>query len=153
MKLPQRFQASGPNKVCRLHKAIYGLREAPRCWFAKLTDALKCFGFHNSYADYSLFVYLKGNVELKVLIYVDDLLICGNGIDFLSKFKDHLGRCFHMKDLGKLKYFLGIEVGRGPEGFMLTQRKYTLNLVADVGLLGRSRWLRLWKYSTSWHWI
>ena len=41
-----------------------------------------------------------------------------------------------MKDLGKLKYFLGIEVGRGAEGFMLTQHKYTLDLVADVGLLG-----------------
>lgn len=71
-----------------------------------------------------------------MLIYVDDLLICGNDIDFLRKFKDHLGRCFHMKDLGKLKYFLGIEVGRRAEGFMLTQHKYTLDLVADVGLLG-----------------
>ena len=71
-----------------------------------------------------------------MLIYANDLLICGNDIDFLTKFKDHLGRCFHMKDLGKLKYFLGIEVGRRAEGFMLTQHKYTLDLVADVGLLG-----------------
>lgn len=136
MKLPQGFKALGPNKVCRLHKALYGLRQAPRCWFQKLTDALKSFGFLHSYADYSLFVYSKGNVELRVLIYVDDLLICGNDIDFLTKFKAHLGRCFRMKDLGKLKYFLGIEVGRGAEGFMLTQRKYTLDLVAEVGLLG-----------------
>lgn len=137
MKLPQGFQHSGgPNKVCKLHKAIYGLRQAPRCWFAKLTTALKRFGFQHSYADYSLFVYLKGNVELRVLIYVNDLLICGNNKDFLTKFKEHLGKCFHMKDLGKLKYFLGIEVGRGEEGFMLTQRKYTPDLIADVGLLG-----------------
>ena len=136
MRLPQGFQATGPNKVCRLHKAIYGLRQAPRCWYQNLTDALKGFGFQHSYADYSLFIYSKRNVELQVLIYVDDLLICGNDIDFLTKFKDHLGRWFHMKDLGKLKYFLGIEVGRGAEGFMLTQRKYTLDLVADVGLLG-----------------
>lgn len=48
-----------------------------------------------------------------MLIYVDDLLICGNDMDFLVKFKEHLGRCFRMKDLGKLKYFLGIKVGRG----------------------------------------
>ena len=136
MKLPQGFQASGSNKVCRLHKAIYGLRQTPRCWFAKLTTALKRFGFHHSYVDYSLFVYSKENVELRVLIYVDDLLICGNDVEFLTKFKEHLGRCFHMKDLGKLKYFLGIEVGRGEEGFLLTQRKYTLDLISDVGLLG-----------------
>lgn len=136
MKLLLGFRASDPNKVCRLHKAIYGLRQAPRAWFAKLTTALKQFGFQQSYADYSLFGYSKGNVELRVLIYVDDLLICGNDMDFLVKFKEHLGRCFRMKDLGKLKYFLGIEVGRGEEGFMLTQRKYTLDLIADVGLLG-----------------
>ena len=54
----------------------------------------------------------------------------------MNKFKDYLSECFHMKDLGKLKYFLGIEVGRGDEGFMLTQRKYALDLIADVGLLG-----------------
>ena len=136
MRLPQGFKTDDPNKVCRLHKAIYGLRQAPRCWFSKLTDALKRFGFKHSYADYSLFVYKKKGMELKVLIYVDDLLVCGNDLDFVSRFKGYLSRCFKMKDLGKLKYFLGIEVGRGEEGFMLTQRKYALDLISDVGLLG-----------------
>ena len=45
-----------------------------------------------------------------MLIYVDDLLICGSDAYMLQKFKDYLSRCFSMKDLGKLKYFLGIEV-------------------------------------------
>ena len=81
-------------------------------------------------------MYTKGNVELRVLIYVDDLLVCGNDMKILVKFKEYLGRCFHMKDLGKLKYFLGIKVGRGAEGFMITQRKYTLDLIAEAGLLG-----------------
>ena len=136
MKLPLGFHHSDPRKVCRLHKAIYGLKQAPRCWFAKLTNALKKYGFVHSYSDYSLFTYEKNNVELKVLIYVDDLIVCGNNMEFLTKFKDYLGRCFHMKDLGKLKYFLGIEVGRGKEGFMLTQRKYALDIIQEAGLLG-----------------
>ncbi|XP_013632843.1 PREDICTED: uncharacterized mitochondrial protein AtMg00810-like [Brassica oleracea var. oleracea] len=136
MKLPQGFKCSDPSKVLRLHKAVYGLRQAPRCWFAKLTDALKKYGFKHSYADYSLFIYSRKGIELRVLIYVDDLLVCGNDVKFVNKFKDYLSECFHMKDLGKLKYFLGIEVGRGDEGFMLTQRKYALDLIADVGLLG-----------------
>lgn len=136
MKLPQGFAASDPNKACRLHKAVYGLKQAPRCWYAKLSDALTEYGFKHSYEDYSLFMFTKGHIEIRVLIYVDDLLICGNDMDILNKFKKYLGRCFHMKDLGKLKYFLGIEVGRGAEGFMITQRKYTLDLVAEVGLLG-----------------
>lgn len=71
-----------------------------------------------------------------MLIYVDDLIVCGNNQKVLDKFKEYLSKCFRMKDLGKLKYFLGIEVGRGEEGFMLTQRKYALDLVADTGLLG-----------------
>lgn len=51
MKLPQGFKCSDPSKVLRLHKAVYGLRQAPRCWFAKLTDALKMYGFKHSYVD------------------------------------------------------------------------------------------------------
>lgn len=94
-------------------------------------------GFKYSYEDYSLFMYKKGHVEIRVLIYVDDLFVCGNDMDVLMKFKEYLRRCFHMKDLGmRLKYFLGIEIGRGDEGFMITQRKYTLDLIAEVRLLG-----------------
>lgn len=71
-----------------------------------------------------------------MLVYVDDLLICGNHSRMLQGFKDYLGRCFHMKDLGKAKYFLGIEIARGPEGTCLSQRKYALDIVNEAGLLG-----------------
>lgn len=71
-------------------------------------------------------------MEIRVLIYVDDLLICGNDVYMIQKFKDYLGRCFSMKDLGKLHYFLGIEVGRGPDGIFFSQRKYALDIVSDT---------------------
>ncbi|XP_019090068.1 PREDICTED: uncharacterized protein LOC109128338 [Camelina sativa] len=54
----------------------------------------------------------------------------------LQKFKHYLGKCSSMKDLGKLKYFLGIEVSRGSEENFLSQRKYALDIVADSGNLG-----------------
>ena len=136
MKLPVGFQHSDPTKVCRLRKSLYGLKQASRCWFAKLTDALTKFGFEQSYGDYSLFTYSRNGVEMRVLIYVDDLLICGNNSRMLQSFKDYLGRCFHMKDLGKAKYFLGIEIARNPEGIFLSQRKYALDIITEVGLLG-----------------
>lgn len=66
--------------MCKLHKEIYGLRQALRYWFSKLTDALKKYGFKHFYADYLLFVYSKKGIELKVLIYVDDLLVCSNDL-------------------------------------------------------------------------
>ena len=136
MKLPQGFRHSDPTKVCRLHKSLYGLKQAPRCWFAKLSTSLKEYGFTQSYKDYSLFIYTKDAIEMRVLVYVDDLLICGNNDDALSSFKGYLSTCFHMKDLGKIKYFLGLEVSRSDEGIFLSQRKYALEIIKETGMLG-----------------
>lgn len=136
MKMPPGFSASDPNKVCRLKKSLYGLKQAPRCWFAKLTSALKKAGFKQSYSDYSLFTYIRNGKSLRVLIYVDDLVIVGSDLNMVEKFKTHLRKCFKMKDLGKLKYFLGIEIARGPEGMFLSQRKYVLDILSEAGLLG-----------------
>ncbi|KAG7552396.1 DC1 [Arabidopsis thaliana x Arabidopsis arenosa] len=74
--------------------------------------------------------------SLYVLVYVDDLIIGGNDIVLISKLKKYLGECFHMKDLGPLKYFLGIEVSRGKAGIYLSQRKYALDIFSECGLLG-----------------
>lgn len=136
MKIPPGFRHKYPNKVCRLRKSLYRLKQAPRCWFKKLSDALLRFGFVQSYDDYSLFSYTRKGVEIRVLVYVDDLLICGNHSHMIQKFKEYLGKCFSMKDLGKLKYFLGFEISRGPEGIFVSQRKYALDIVTDTGNLG-----------------
>lgn len=135
MKLPAGFKCSDPNKVCRLRKSLYGLKQAPRCWFDKLSTALKKFGFKQSYQDYSLFSYKQGGSTLHVLVYVDDFIIAGDDLAALDRFKTYLNKCFHMKDLGKLKYFLGIEVARGKDGFYLSQRKYALDIIAEAGKL------------------
>lgn len=136
IKLPPGFRTKDKNQVCRLHKSLYGLRQAPRCWFAKLTTALKEYGFVQSVKDYSLFFYKKGPTRLHILIYVDDLLITGTSLAVINEFKDYLSSCFRMKNLGVLKYFLGIEVARNSSGMYLSQRKYTLYIISEMGLLG-----------------
>ncbi|XP_021736577.1 uncharacterized protein LOC110703136 [Chenopodium quinoa] len=122
--------------VCRLRKSLYGLKQAPRCWFAKLMTALKRYGFIQSYSDYSLFTYTNGKTQLNVLVYVDDLIISGNDSAAFKVFKAYLSDCFKMKDLGPLKYFLGIKVARSSSGLFLCQRKYTLDIISETGLLG-----------------
>ncbi|XP_074282698.1 uncharacterized protein LOC141607237 [Silene latifolia] len=136
MKLPYGFRHSNPNLVCRLKKSLYGLKQAHRCWFAKLSEALQKYGFHQSSADHSLFTFIRDGKQVQVLIYVDDLVISSNDLLALQNFKDYLGTCFHMKDLGQLRYFLGIEVTRGPDGFVLCQRKYAMEIIEETGLLG-----------------
>ena len=136
MKLPPGFASSQPDMVCHLRKYLYGLKQAPRCWFFKLVTALKDYGFLQSYADYSLFTFRKGAIQINVLVYVDDLIISGNDSTALRVFKNYLSTCFHMKDLGVLKYFLGIEVARTPTGIFLCQRKYSLDIISETGLLG-----------------
>lgn len=69
-------------------------------------------------------------------MYVDDLIISGNNSTCIQHFKHYLSACFHMKDLGVLKYFLGVEVARNSEGIFLCQRKYALDIISETGLLG-----------------
>lgn len=77
MKLPPGFQSEASGKVCRLHKSLYGLKQAFRCWFAKFAGALKCYGFTQSSSDHSLFTLQRENMQLHVLVYIDDLVISG----------------------------------------------------------------------------
>ncbi|CAM8997452.1 unnamed protein product [Rhodiola kirilowii] len=123
-------------KVCRLKKSLYGLKQASRQWFSKFSDALISFGFRQSLHDYSLFTYEVGEVFLILLVYVDDVVITGTCSSMIAKVKTFIHDAFKIKDLGLLKFFLGIEVARSDSGVFINQRKYALDLLNDAGLLG-----------------
>jgi len=130
MKFPQSFQNSDPNLVCSLKNSLYDLKQTPRCWFAKLARTLKHYGFVQSHLDYSMFILNRGEIQLYVLAYMDDLIIVGNNIlAKKKKFKAYLSSCFHIKDLRVLKYFLELEVACNLEGFYLCRRKYALEIM------------------------
>lgn len=122
------------NKVCKLLKSLYGLKQAPRQWFAKLSAALQSHHFVQSRTDYSLFIKTSHDSITLILIYVDDLLIAGNDPTEIQSTKAFLNSQFHMKDMGGIRYFLGIEVDHTPQEYFLSQRKYTLDLLKEYGL-------------------
>ncbi|PKI32774.1 hypothetical protein CRG98_046822 [Punica granatum] len=136
MKLPPGFSHRRPGYACRLQKSLYGLRQASRNWFSKFTSALRNYGFSQSEADHSLFTLQRDKKFLAVLVYVDDMIVVGNSSEDCTSLKRYLDTHFRIKDLGSLKYFLGIEVTRMEKGLFLNQRKYALDIINECGLLG-----------------
>ncbi|CAL1400060.1 unnamed protein product [Linum trigynum] len=133
MRVPQGFAQPGDTRVCRLRKSIYGLKQASRNWYKKFSAALLELGFRHSHADHSLFIYRTTSSFVVALIYVDDVILAGDDMVFIQSVKTFLHDRFTIKDLGPLKYFLGIEVARSKKGIILNQRKYVLDILADTG--------------------
>ena len=120
--------------VCKLLKSLYGLKQAPRQWFNKLSSLLLQLQYTQSQTDHSLFVKQTAISITLILVYVDDILICGNSLAEIQAIKDLLSTKFHMKDLGPVNYFLGLEISRSPAGFFVSQKKYTMELLEEYGV-------------------
>jgi len=99
-----------PNLVCRLKKTLYSLKQAPRAWSNKIGQYIVTSGFQTSNADFSLYVKKTNHGIVVIVIYVDDLIITKDSDADISDLKKFLKQKFEMKDLGELRYFLGIEV-------------------------------------------
>lgn len=122
--------------VCRLKKSLYGLRQASRNWHHKLAITLVSIGFRHSKADYSLYSEVTEETITLVLIYADDLLISGNCLASIEKLKKRLSQAFHMKDMGPVSYFLGLEIDRSASGFFVSQKKYVTDMIKEFGMAG-----------------
>ncbi|XP_043717779.1 uncharacterized mitochondrial protein AtMg00810-like [Telopea speciosissima] len=133
---PPSYRRKGDNMVSKLQRSLYGLKHVSRNWFSKLSTALISFDFTQSEADHSLFFLHRAPASVFVLVYVDDIIIIGFDATLLQDVKDRICTQFHTKDIGVLKYFLGIEVARSQHGLYLCQRKYTLDILDDCGLIG-----------------
>jgi len=96
---------------------------------------MRRYGFNQSDANHTLFLkYRQGKVET-LIVYVDDMIIIGDDTEEILRLQEQLAIEFEMKNLGGLKFFLGIKVARSQRGIFLFQRKYVLDLLAEVGLL------------------
>jgi hypothetical protein len=108
---PSGFIVKGQGqKVYKLHKALYDLRQAPRAWNSKLDTVLHELGFSKCKTEYELYIRVKNKKMLVVGVYVDDLIIMGESDQELNLFKNEMKKMFQMNDLGALSYYLGIEV-------------------------------------------
>ena len=133
---PPGYFTKNENRVCKLKKSLYGLKQAPRKWNEKLTSVLIEFGFMQSLSDYSLFTKSSTNGFTVLLVYVDDILLTGSSQKEIEDLKVFMKSKFLIKDLGILKFFLGIEIIETDVGICMSQRKYCLELLHSFGMLG-----------------
>jgi hypothetical protein len=133
---PPGFETGEPGEKCHLLKSLYGLRQAGRAWHKKLVAALEANGFEVSMTDPSLFSKCDGSRVVRLLAHVDDLLLASNCARMLAGVKKQLAKEFHIRDLGEVSLFLGIEVvrDRGAGSVKLSQQRYALDLVQKFGM-------------------
>ncbi|KAJ9565695.1 hypothetical protein OSB04_001661 [Centaurea solstitialis] len=113
MTQPEGFvQSEHPNRVCKLQKSIYGLKQDSRSWNICFNEKIKELGFLRSEDEPCVYVRTSGSIVVFLVLYVDDILLMGNDIPTLQSVKTWLGKCFSMKDMGDAAYILGIKIYR-----------------------------------------
>ncbi|KAL9235087.1 hypothetical protein vseg_009883 [Gypsophila vaccaria] len=132
---PEGFIKQGEeDKVYKLKKALYGLKQAPRAWYSKIEAYFLRKNFERCPSEHTLFTKSTGGKVLIVSLYVDDLIFTGNDRNMCDEFKRSMMAEFDMSDLGKMKYFLGIEVKQYPNGIFICQRKYARDVLTRFGM-------------------
>ncbi|KAJ9541534.1 hypothetical protein OSB04_028040 [Centaurea solstitialis] len=113
MEQPEGFEdPKNPNKVCKLLKSFYGLKQASRSWNLHFDERIKEFGFAKSEFEPCVYTKFSGSIVTFLVLYVDDILLIGNDVPTLQSVKSWLSKCFQMKDLGEAAYILGIKIYR-----------------------------------------
>lgn len=134
MVQPDGFQHG--TKVCRLNKAIYGLKQASRAWNKKLDGVLVQLGFKRSAVDECIYFKISNTEIIIIAVYVDDLLIFSNNKLLTNKLKRDLSDNFRMKDIGEAKLCLGIRITRDRENhkIFIDQEKYITGILAKFNM-------------------
>ena len=137
MDPPPGFDEHFGSKVCKLKKSLYGLKQSPRAWFERFTQFVKNQGYVQAQSDHTMFIKHSNDGKIAILIvYVDDIILTGDHVTEMDRLKKSLALEFEIKDLGSLRYFLGMEVARSKRGIVVSQRKYILDLLKETGMSG-----------------
>ena len=113
MMQPKGFvDPKGANKVCKLQRSIYGLVQASRSWNKHFDSVIKAYGFIQTFGEACIYKKVSESSIAFLILYVDDILLIGNDIEFLDSIKGYLNKNFSVKDLGEVAYILGIKIYR-----------------------------------------
>jgi hypothetical protein len=132
---PEGFIVQGhEEKVYKLNKALYGLKHAPRSWYSRIDAHLVNLGFEKSPSEFTLYVKKVDNEVLVVSLYVDDLFVTGSHKELIDKFKERMKDAFEMTDLGKMSFFLGMQVQQKQNEIFVCQQKYAKEVLKKFNM-------------------
>lgn len=135
MEQPELFvQEATKRKVCKLHKAIYGLKQSGRQWFKCIDAVIKKFGLSQSKYDQCIYYAHNSDTIMIVALYVDDVVIACNNSNYVNQFVKKLQLNFDIRDLGTPKHCIGLEIDVKPDGVSISQPGYITNLAKKYGL-------------------
>lgn len=125
------------NTVCKLKKALYGLKDSPRNWNKKFNDVMSKLGFVRCDYEYCLYIKIKDKCKTYLLLYIDDLLISSNDNGDVENVKTLLSREFNMKDLGQICHYLGMHIIQNlREGTIeINQSSYLRSILESCNML------------------
>nr|GEZ69951.1 retrovirus-related Pol polyprotein from transposon TNT 1-94 [Tanacetum cinerariifolium] len=121
------------NHVYKLKKALYGLKQSPRAWYNMLSSFLLSQEFSKGSVDPTLFIRKNGNDLLLVQIYVDDIIFATPTLELCDLFANLMGFKFKMSMMGKISFFLGLQISQNPRGIFINQSKYALESLKKYG--------------------
>ena len=138
MKIPEGVEWSTEikrQKVCKLEKALYGLKVNPKCWNQKFTETVKRFGLKTDFYEPRLFTWREENKFIILVLYVDDILMACNDSTKLKEIKINLKRNFDMTDIGEPKSFLGLKIQRDRKNktLKINQENYIHKMLIKFG--------------------
>ena len=131
IEIPQGInELTGKNKVLKLKKALYGLRQASKQWNVKIVNTLTALRLKKLESDNCVFF----DNDLIIAVYVDDMVIVSSNIDRIDKFKKEISEKFKCTDLGVVKNILGINVQFEDNKIFLNQKQYINTLIKKFNL-------------------
>ncbi|GJV54487.1 putative ribonuclease H-like domain-containing protein [Tanacetum coccineum] len=127
---PPGFQdPKSPQKVYKVVKALYGLHQAPRAWYATLSTFLLKNGYRRGTIDKTLFLKKDKNDIILVQVYVDDIIFGSTKKSWCDEFEALMKSRFQMSSMGELTFFLGLQVKQKPDGIFISQDKYVAEIL------------------------
>ncbi|GJZ58899.1 putative ribonuclease H-like domain-containing protein [Tanacetum coccineum] len=130
VKQPPGFEdPAHPNKVYRVVKALYGLHQAPRAWYERLSTFLLKHGYRRGAIDKTLFIKKDRRDIMLVQVYVDDIIFGSTKSSMVKDFEELMQKEFKMSSMGELTFFLGLQVKQTTAGIFLSQDKYVKDIL------------------------